>query len=139
MLQQTYARTSPPPTIPQAGTFGTHTAPGPISPVPPDDPTPDVLQRTASIVLPGAATDVPAAALDSVPAGDGHGSDKSSQRAVQLTVGDLFPDVELPDQTNSPVRLSHFMRPSPLDERLGSGKDTDGNSCPAQRFTLLVR
>jgi cold shock CspA family protein/peroxiredoxin len=39
--------------------------------------------------------------------------------ALALTVGDIFPDLELPDSTGQLVRLSHFTRPSLLDERLG--------------------
>jgi cold shock CspA family protein/peroxiredoxin len=34
-------------------------------------------------------------------------------------VGDTFPDVELPDHRNVPVKLSHFIGPSLLDLRLG--------------------
>jgi peroxiredoxin/cold shock CspA family protein len=36
-----------------------------------------------------------------------------------LHVGDTFPDVELPDHRNVPVKLSHFIGPSLLDEHLG--------------------
>jgi cold shock CspA family protein/peroxiredoxin len=36
-----------------------------------------------------------------------------------LRVGDPFPDIELPNTRNEPVRLSHVTRPSLLDERLG--------------------
>jgi peroxiredoxin len=141
-LLETYVRTSPPPTAPQAGASGMDTAPGPGSLAPPDEPTPGELHRTAPILPPHRAVDVPAApheeALASVPGGTGHAADQFGQRAelpvdlvqrtaqdhpraVQLTVGDQFPDGELPDQTNSPVRLSHLTRPSLLDERLGFG------------------
>jgi peroxiredoxin/cold shock CspA family protein len=40
-----------------------------------------------------------------------------------LQVGDLFPDIELPDHRGEPVRLSHLTRPSQLDQHLGF---TDG-------------
>lgn len=39
--------------------------------------------------------------------------------ANTLRVGDVFPDVELPDQRNLPARLSQLTRPSLLDEHLG--------------------
>ena len=39
--------------------------------------------------------------------------------AINLQIGDRFPDCELPDHRNVPTRLSHFTRPSLLDERLG--------------------
>jgi cold shock CspA family protein/peroxiredoxin len=37
---------------------------------------------------------------------------------TNLRVNDVFPDFELPDQDGKPRRLSHFTRPSPVDERL---------------------
>jgi len=39
--------------------------------------------------------------------------------ANTLRVGDVFPDVELPDQRNLPARVSQLTRPSLLDEHLG--------------------
>ena len=39
--------------------------------------------------------------------------------ASTLRVGDVFPDIELPDQRNLPARLSRLTRPSLLDEHLG--------------------
>jgi cold shock CspA family protein/peroxiredoxin len=39
--------------------------------------------------------------------------------ANTLRVGDVFPDIELPDQRNLPARLSQLTRPSLLDEHLG--------------------
>jgi cold shock CspA family protein/peroxiredoxin len=39
--------------------------------------------------------------------------------ANTLRVGDVFPDVELPDQRNLPARLSQLTRASLLDEHLG--------------------
>jgi cold shock CspA family protein/peroxiredoxin len=36
-----------------------------------------------------------------------------------LQVGDTFPDFELPDHSKRPRRLSQFIRPSLLDEKLG--------------------
>src|SRR5260370_42506668 len=39
--------------------------------------------------------------------------------ASTLRVGDVSPDIELPDQRNVPVRLSRLTRPSLLDEHLG--------------------
>jgi cold shock CspA family protein/peroxiredoxin len=38
---------------------------------------------------------------------------------TNLSVGDVFPDFELPDHGEQPRRLSGYTRPSPLDERLG--------------------
>jgi cold shock CspA family protein/peroxiredoxin len=39
--------------------------------------------------------------------------------ATNLKAGDAFPDIELPNARNEPVRLSHLTKPSLLDERLG--------------------
>jgi cold shock CspA family protein/peroxiredoxin len=39
--------------------------------------------------------------------------------ACNLHVGGTFPDVELPDHRNVPVKLSHFTGPSLLDKHLG--------------------
>jgi peroxiredoxin/cold shock CspA family protein len=38
---------------------------------------------------------------------------------TNVSVGDAFPDFELPDHNKRPRRLSYYTRPSPLDERLG--------------------
>ena len=38
---------------------------------------------------------------------------------TNLSVGDAFPDFELPDHEKQPRRPSCYTRPSPLDERLG--------------------
>jgi peroxiredoxin/cold shock CspA family protein len=38
---------------------------------------------------------------------------------TNLKIGDLFPDIELPDHQNQPKRLSHFTKPSLLDQHLG--------------------
>ncbi len=43
--------------------------------------------------------------------------------ATTLRVGDSFPDIELPNTRGEAVRLSHVMKPSLLDQRLGF---TDG-------------
>ncbi len=42
---------------------------------------------------------------------------------TNLRVGDVFPDFELPDHRKKPRRLSGYVRPSPMDEKLGF---TDG-------------
>ncbi len=39
--------------------------------------------------------------------------------AINLQIGDRFPDFELPDHRNIATRLSHVTKPSLLDERLG--------------------
>src|SRR5215469_13683336 len=44
---------------------------------------------------------------------------RSTRMATTLGVGDVFPDVELPNTHNELVRLSHLTRPSLLDEHLG--------------------
>ncbi|MBV9453886.1 MAG: hypothetical protein JOZ19_07185 [Rubrobacter sp.] len=38
---------------------------------------------------------------------------------TNLRAGDTFPDFELLDHRNEPRRLSQFVKPSPLDEKLG--------------------
>ncbi len=38
---------------------------------------------------------------------------------ANLKIGDLFPDIELPDHQNEPRCLSHFTKPSLLDQHLG--------------------
>ncbi len=42
---------------------------------------------------------------------------------TNLRVGDVFPDFELPDHRKKPRRLSGYVKPSPMDEKLGF---TDG-------------
>ena len=42
---------------------------------------------------------------------------------TNLNVGDVFPDFELPDHRKKPRRLSGYVKPSPMDEKLGF---TDG-------------
>ena len=42
---------------------------------------------------------------------------------ITLRVGDAFPDFELPDHRKKPRRLSGYVKPSPMDEKLGF---TDG-------------
>ena len=42
---------------------------------------------------------------------------------TKLRVGDVFPDFELPDHRKKPRRLSGYVKPSPMDEKLGF---TDG-------------
>jgi peroxiredoxin/cold shock CspA family protein len=42
---------------------------------------------------------------------------------TNLHVGDVFPDFELPDHRKKPRRLSGYVKPSPMDEKLGF---TDG-------------
>jgi peroxiredoxin/cold shock CspA family protein len=42
---------------------------------------------------------------------------------TNLRVGDVFPDFELPDHRKKPHRLSGYVKPSPMDEKLGF---TDG-------------
>jgi peroxiredoxin/cold shock CspA family protein len=42
---------------------------------------------------------------------------------TKLHVGDVFPDFELPDHRKKPRRLSGYVKPSPMDEKLGF---TDG-------------
>ena len=42
---------------------------------------------------------------------------------TNLRVGDVFPDFELPDHRKKPRRLSGYVEPSPMDEKLGF---TDG-------------
>jgi peroxiredoxin/cold shock CspA family protein len=42
---------------------------------------------------------------------------------INLRVGDVFPDFELPDHRKKPRRLSGYVEPSPMDEKLGF---TDG-------------
>ena len=42
---------------------------------------------------------------------------------TSLRVGDVFPDFELPDHRKRPRRLSRYITPSPVDEKLGF---TDG-------------
>ena len=42
---------------------------------------------------------------------------------TSLRVGDVFPDFELPDYRKRPRRLSRYIKPSPMDEKLGF---TDG-------------
>ena len=65
-----------------------------------------------------------------------------------LGVGDVFPDVELPNTHNELVRLSHLTRPSLLDEHLGFRDGYPlilvfcrGFFCPRdqQQFRELVR
>jgi peroxiredoxin/cold shock CspA family protein len=38
---------------------------------------------------------------------------------TKLRVGDVFPDFELPDHRKKPRRLSGYVKPSPMDEKLG--------------------
>jgi peroxiredoxin/cold shock CspA family protein len=38
---------------------------------------------------------------------------------TKLRVGDVFPDFELPDHRKKPRRLSRYVKPSPMDEKLG--------------------
>jgi len=42
---------------------------------------------------------------------------------TNLRIGDVFPDFELPDHRKKPRRLSGYVKPSPMDEKLGF---TDG-------------
>ena len=42
---------------------------------------------------------------------------------TNLRIGDVFPDFELPDHRKKPCRLSGYVEPSPMAEKLGS---TDG-------------
>ncbi|MDP8972595.1 MAG: redoxin domain-containing protein [Actinomycetota bacterium] len=42
---------------------------------------------------------------------------------TNLRVGDVFPDFDLPDHRKKPRRLSGYVKPSPMDEKLGF---TDG-------------
>jgi peroxiredoxin/cold shock CspA family protein len=42
---------------------------------------------------------------------------------TNLRVGDVFPDFELPDHRKKPRRLSEYVKPSPMDDKLGF---TDG-------------
>jgi peroxiredoxin/cold shock CspA family protein len=42
---------------------------------------------------------------------------------TNLRVGDIFPDFELPDHRKKPRRLSEYVKPSPMNEKLGF---TDG-------------
>ena len=42
---------------------------------------------------------------------------------TSLRIGHTFPDLELPDHRNATRRISHYLKPSPLDEKLGF---TDG-------------
>lgn len=42
---------------------------------------------------------------------------------TKVRVGDVFPDFELPDHRKKPRRLSGYVKPSPMDEKLGF---TDG-------------
>ncbi len=42
---------------------------------------------------------------------------------TNLRVGDAFPDFELPDHRKKPRRLSEYVKPSPMDDKLGF---TDG-------------
>jgi len=38
---------------------------------------------------------------------------------TNLQVGDRFPDFELPNHDNEPMRLSQFTQPSLMDKKLG--------------------
>ena len=38
---------------------------------------------------------------------------------TKLRVGDVFPDFELPDHRKKPRRLSGYVKPSPMDQKLG--------------------
>lgn len=38
---------------------------------------------------------------------------------TNLKIGDRFPDIALPDHNTRPTRLSHYTRPSLMDEKLG--------------------
>ena len=39
--------------------------------------------------------------------------------AINLRIGDVFPDFELPDHRKEPRRLSGYVKPSSMDEKLG--------------------
>src|SRR5437764_1318882 len=51
------------------------------------------------------------------------GKDITIIMPTNLKVNDYFPDIELPNQMNKPVRLSHYTKAGLLDEHLGF---TDG-------------